>query len=123
MSRGLFIRRPRGSNPFRRATHRPQCKYALTSEDINDNLLQPFATVALRIPPGALEKKLMPSLIDIFKILSVSVAAAVLGNWFLSEFKTARRRNLPWYSAYLSPPGLLVLASLALPLLYWLAQR
>jgi hypothetical protein len=65
----------------------------------------------------------MPSLIDIFKILSVSAAAAVLGNWFLSEFKKARRRNLPWYAAYLSPPGLLVLASLALPLLYWLAQR
>jgi hypothetical protein len=29
----------------------------------------------------------------------------------------------PWYSAYLSPPGLLVLAALTMPLLYWLARR
>jgi len=65
----------------------------------------------------------MPSLMDVLKVISVSVAAAILGNWFLSEFKKARRRNLPWYSAYLSAPGLLVLASLSLPLLYWLATR
>jgi len=65
----------------------------------------------------------MPSIMDVLKIISVSVAAAILGNWFLSEFRKARRRNLPWYSAYLSPPGLLVLAALTLPLLYWLATR
>ena len=65
----------------------------------------------------------MPSLMDVLKVISVSVAAAILGNWFLSEFKKARRRNLPWYSAYLSTPGLLVLAALSLPLLYWLATR
>jgi len=65
----------------------------------------------------------MPSVMDVLKVISVSVAAAILGNWFLSEFKKARRRNLPWYSAYLSPPGLLVLASLILPLLYWVATR
>lgn len=65
----------------------------------------------------------MPSLNDIFKILAVSLAAAILGNWFLSELRKSRRKNLPWYSVYLSPPGLLVLASLALPVLYWLANR
>jgi hypothetical protein len=65
----------------------------------------------------------MPSPIDILKVMAVSLAAAILGNWFLSEFKKTRRRKLPWYSAYLTPPGLLVLASLALPLLYWLARR
>jgi len=29
----------------------------------------------------------------------------------------------PGHSAYLSPPGLLMLAALTLPLLYWLARR
>jgi hypothetical protein len=64
----------------------------------------------------------MQSLVDVFKILAVSAAAAILGNWFLSEMRKARRNNLPWYRVYLSPPGLLVLAALSLPLLYWLAR-
>lgn len=65
----------------------------------------------------------MTSLIEAAKLVSVLLGAAILGNWFLSEFKKSRRRNLPWYSAYLSPPGLLILAGLLVPLIYWLARR
>lgn len=64
----------------------------------------------------------MPSLIQAIKLAAVLAAAALLGNWFLAELKKARRRGLPWYSAYLSPPGLLIMAALLVPLVYWLAR-
>jgi hypothetical protein len=64
----------------------------------------------------------MLSLIQAIKLAAVLAAAALLGNWFLAELKRARRKGLPWYSAYLSPPGLLILAALLVPLLYWLAR-
>ncbi|MGE5258852.1 MAG: hypothetical protein ACM3KE_19425 [Hyphomicrobiales bacterium] len=65
----------------------------------------------------------MTSLIEAAKLVSVLLGAVILGNWFLSEFKKSRRRNLPWYSAYLSAPGLLILAALLVPVIYWLARR
>jgi hypothetical protein len=64
----------------------------------------------------------MSSIIELIKAAAVLAAAALLGNWFLSELKKARRQNLPWYTAYLSPPGLLILAALLVPLIYWLAR-
>ncbi len=65
----------------------------------------------------------MATLIEIAKLVSVLAGAAILGNWFLSELKTARRLKRPWYAVYLSPPGLLVLAAMTLPVVYWLARR
>lgn len=65
----------------------------------------------------------MPSISEIIKLVAVLAAAMLLGNWFLAELRKARRQNLPWYTAYLSPPGLLILAALAVPLVYWLARR
>jgi len=65
----------------------------------------------------------MTSLVEIAKLISVVLGAAILGNWFLSEVKNSRRRNLPLYSAYLSPPGLLILAALLVPVIYWLARH
>ena len=65
----------------------------------------------------------MPSLVEAAKLVSVLLGAAILGNWFLSELKKSRRQDLPWYSAYLSPPGLLILAALLVPVVYWLARR
>jgi hypothetical protein len=65
----------------------------------------------------------MTNLVEIAKLISVVLGAAILGNWFLSEVKNSRRRNLPWYSAYLSPPGLLILAALLVPVIYWLARH
>lgn len=63
----------------------------------------------------------MATLIEIVKAISVLAGAAILGNWFLSELRRSRRRRLPWYTPYLSPPGLLILAACTLPILYWLA--
>lgn len=65
----------------------------------------------------------MNAIVEALRLLSVLLAAAILGHWFLAEVRAARRRGRPWYAAYLSTPGLLVLAALALPLLWWLARR
>jgi hypothetical protein len=65
----------------------------------------------------------MPTLIEALKLVSVVAGAAILGNWFLAELKKAQRQNRPWYSVYFSPPGLLILAALLLPVLYWLARQ
>lgn len=64
----------------------------------------------------------MPTLVQALKLAAVLLAATLLGNWFLAEVKKARHRNLPWYSVYLSPPGLLIIAAIVVPLVYWLAQ-
>ena len=39
----------------------------------------------------------------------ILAAAAIVGNWFLAELRKAKAARLPWYSAYLSPPGILIL--------------
>ncbi len=65
----------------------------------------------------------MNAIVEALRLLSVLLAAAILGNWFLAEVRAARRRGRPWYAAYLSVPGLLILAALALPLLWWLSRR
>lgn len=64
----------------------------------------------------------MAFLIEAAKLVSVLAGATILGNWFLSELRKARRLNRPWHAAYLSPPGLLILAALSLPVVYWLAR-
>jgi hypothetical protein len=65
----------------------------------------------------------MTSIAEAIKLICVVLGAASLGNWFLTELKKAQRLKRPWYSAYTSPPGLLILAALLVPLIYWLAQR
>jgi hypothetical protein len=65
----------------------------------------------------------MPTVIEVVKAVSVLTGAVILGNWFLTELRRARRKNLPWYTPYLSPPGLLILAACTLPILYWLAVK
>ncbi|MCG6904974.1 MAG: hypothetical protein LJE63_00015 [Desulfobacteraceae bacterium] len=51
----------------------------------------------------------METVIQLLRVVAVLGAAALLGNWFLAEFKSARARRKPWYTPYLSPPGLIIL--------------
>ncbi len=61
--------------------------------------------------------------VDLLRLLSVLIAAVMLGNWFQKELKKARRLGLPWYRPYLSPPGLLIiLIVLLLPVLVGLLR-
>ncbi|MFZ7125605.1 MAG: hypothetical protein ACOWWM_05560 [Desulfobacterales bacterium] len=65
----------------------------------------------------------MPTILQIVKIIIVLIASITLGNWFMTEFRSARVRKKPWYAVYLSPPGLLILLAVTLPLLVWLIGR
>jgi hypothetical protein len=57
-------------------------------------------------------------LIKNLKYLSVLIAAVILGNWYLAEYKKARMAGLPWYRAYFSLPGILiVIIILVLPVI------
>ncbi|MFW6297355.1 MAG: hypothetical protein ACOC03_02525 [Desulfosalsimonas sp.] len=59
----------------------------------------------------------------IIKAVAVLAAAGILGNWFLAEVKKSKIKNEPWYKPYLSPPGLLVIFAVLLPVIVWLATK
>jgi len=62
-------------------------------------------------------------IVDLLRIVSVLVAAIMLGSWFQKELRKAWIRGLPWYKPYLSPPGLMiVLLIVFLPILARLLQ-
>jgi hypothetical protein len=62
----------------------------------------------------------MTVLTQLIKLIAVLAAAALLGNWFLSELRAARRHGKPWYAVYLTPPGILVfLSAIILPIAVW----
>ena len=62
-------------------------------------------------------------LAEIFKFAAVMAAGAIVGRWFLSEVKNARRKNLPWYKPYLKAPGILILCAIAIPLILWIVRN
>ncbi|MBW1866378.1 MAG: hypothetical protein JRI38_01340 [Deltaproteobacteria bacterium] len=62
----------------------------------------------------------MAQIVEIIKMIAVLAAAAILGNWFLREIKKSRARRSPWYTPYLSLPGLLVLIAILLPIILYL---
>jgi hypothetical protein len=62
-------------------------------------------------------------LVNLLRLVAILLAAASVGNWFLAEFKKAKALGKPWYSAYLTIPGLLVIAAvIGLPLLIWISR-
>ncbi len=66
----------------------------------------------------------MENIAHILKLIPILVAAILLGNWFLSELKRANATGKPWYTAYLSIPGLLILlAVLVIPIVLWLMSH
>jgi len=63
------------------------------------------------------------SWLTLVKYGGVLIAAIIVGNWFLAEVKKNNRKQQPWYKPYLSLPGLIILAALSLPLIYFLIER
>jgi hypothetical protein len=62
--------------------------------------------------------------LKIIKLIAILLAASILGNWYLAEYKKARAANLPSYRAYFSLPGIcILLLILLLPLLVRLIQK
>ena len=66
----------------------------------------------------------MSNLINILKLIAILVAAIMLGNWFLAEVRKGRLKGKPWYHAYVSTPGILIiLALLVLPIIVWIKNK
>ena len=66
----------------------------------------------------------MENIVYILKIIPILIAAILLGNWFLAELKRANATGKPWYTAYISVPGLLILlAILVIPIVLWLMSH
>ena len=66
----------------------------------------------------------MENIVYILKIIPILIAAILLGNWFLAELKRANATDQPWYTAYISIPGLLILlAILVIPIMLWLMSH
>ena len=62
--------------------------------------------------------------LKIIQLIAVLLAASILGNWYLAEYKRSRAAQLPSYRAYFSLPGIcILLLILLLPLLARMIQR
>lgn len=48
-------------------------------------------------------------IVQVFKLIAVLVAAGLLGNWYMAEYRRVRGTNLPWYRAYLTLPGIVII--------------
>lgn len=65
----------------------------------------------------------MINIVEILKMVAVLTAAAIVGNWFLSEVKKSRAARAPWYKPYLSVPGLIIIIAVVLPLFFYILSR
>jgi len=66
----------------------------------------------------------MENIVSFLKIIPILIAAILLGNWFLAELKRVKVTGKPWYTAYISLPGLLILlVILIIPVVLWLMQH
>jgi len=67
-------------------------------------------------------EKDVATLTTIVRIIAPLVAAILVGNWFMSEVKKARFKGAPWYQAYVSIPGLLIILVILLPIVLWIIK-
>jgi hypothetical protein len=65
----------------------------------------------------------MSELFAILRCTWALLAAALLGRWFLRDLTMARARRAPWYRAYLTLPGFLILLAVFLPVAIWFLRR
>ncbi len=65
----------------------------------------------------------MENLVILMKMIACLIGGIAVGNWFLTRVKRGHQRGDPWYKAYYSPPGLIILlAVFLLPLFLWYTQ-
>jgi hypothetical protein len=67
--------------------------------------------------------KSMSDLLRLLKLATPLIAAVIVGNWFLGEAKRAKLAGKPWYTPYLSIPGLLILVVMMIPLVLWVIKK
>ena len=58
------------------------------------------------------------------RFIAVLIAAGLVGNWYMSENKKNKDRGGPWYGAYFSIPGIIIVAAIILvpAMLYFLKK-
>ncbi|CAN2041898.1 conserved hypothetical protein [Candidatus Magnetomoraceae bacterium gMMP-15] len=56
-------------------------------------------------------------MLELLKFIPILVAAIFIGNWFLSELKKAKAQSKPWYTPYLTVPGILIIIAIFLPII------
>ena len=65
----------------------------------------------------------MEKLVLLVKMIACLAGGVAVGNWLFTRVRQGHRRGDPWYKAYLSAPGLVViLALILLPTLLWLTR-
>jgi len=64
----------------------------------------------------------METIFDILKLVVVLAASISIGNWYLAEMRKAKNSGQPWYAAYLSIPGILIILIILIPLFIWLSK-
>ncbi len=67
-------------------------------------------------------EKDVATLTTIVRIIAPLAAAILVGNWFMSEVKKARFKGAPWYQAYVSIPGLLIILAILIPVVLWIIK-
>ncbi len=65
----------------------------------------------------------METVLTLLKMAVILIAAIIVGNWYQTETKKIRKSGKPWYRLYTSPPGLLILAVILLPIFVWLLKN
>ncbi len=60
---------------------------------------------------------------NIFKFAAVILAAAIIGRWFKAELDRATINKEPWYAAYLTIPGLIIIFAILSPIIYKIILR
>ena len=55
---------------------------------------------------------------NIFKFAAVILAAVIIGRWFKAELDKAVINKEPWYTAYLTIPGLIIIFAILSPIIY-----
>ena len=65
----------------------------------------------------------MATLLSLLKMASVLLGGILLGRMFFAEVKKAKRSGAPWYTPYLTAPGILTLLALMLPIILWVVAK
>ncbi len=65
----------------------------------------------------------METVLTLLKMAMILIAAILLGNWYRSEAGKIRKSGKAWYQLYASPPGLLILVVILLPIVVWLLKK
>jgi len=55
----------------------------------------------------------MNNIVYLIKFIPPFIAALILGHWLHKEVRKARALGRPWYTPYLSTPGILIIVILA----------